>query len=212
MNINEPSFPSGISLARAKKDAKKLKNLEDITLTQALNRVAQQHMSNPYVTWEQSITELKSTHAEVVDLFEDCLSKSELEQFLSVIEQDTSAGDSFISITPVNESYIESDGSGGAMWPDPLVVSSDNAEYFCEMLNKMSFQDFQVLYLGYEMEELVGIDLYDMWENSNYPTYDSHDFVEFDVNEDEDNDQLYDSYFELKRRVKIAIDWCEKLA
>ncbi|MFD3284683.1 hypothetical protein ACE41O_16360 [Alteromonas macleodii] len=212
MNINEPSFPSGISLARAKKDAKKLKKLEDITLTQALNRVAQQHMSNPYVTWEQSITELKSTHAEVVDLFEDCLSKSELEQFLSVIEQDTSAGDSFISITPVNESYIESDGSGGAMWPDPLVVSSDNAEYFCEMLNKMSFQDFQVLYLGYEMEELVGIDLYDMWENSNYPTYDSHDFVEFDVNEDEDNDQLYDSYFELKRRVKIAIDWCEKLA
>ena len=42
MNINEPSFPSGISLARAKKDAKKLKKLEDITLTQALNRVAQQ--------------------------------------------------------------------------------------------------------------------------------------------------------------------------
>lgn len=209
MNINEPSFPSGISLARAKKDAKKLKKLEDITLTQALNRVAQQHMSNPYVTWEQSITELKSTHAEVVALFEDCLSKSELEQFLSVIEQDTSAGDSFISITPANDGYIESDGNGGAMWPNPLIVSSDNAEYFCEMLNKMSFQDFQVFYLDYELEELVGIDLYDMWENSNYPTYDSHDSVEFDVNED--NGQLYDSNFELKRRVKIAIDWCEKL-
>ena len=210
MNINEPSFPSGISLARAKKDAKKLKKLEDITLTQALNRVAQQHMSNPYVTWEQSITELKSTHAEVVDLFEDCLSKSELEQFLSVIEQDTSAGDSFISITPVNESYIESDGNGGAMWPNPLIVSSDNAEYFCKMLNKMSFQDFQVLYLDYEMEELVGIDLYDMWENSNYPMYYVHDSVEFDANKD--NDQHYDSYFELKRRVKLATDWCEKLA
>ena len=74
----------------------------------------------------------------------------------------------------------------------------------------MCFQDFQVLYLDYEMEELVGIDLYDMWEDSNYPTYDSNDSVEFDANED--NDQLYDSYFELKRRVKIAIDWCEKLA
>ncbi|MFD3431763.1 hypothetical protein [Alteromonas macleodii] len=209
MNINEPLFPSGISLARAKKDAKKLKKLEDITLTQALNRVAQQHMSNPYVTWEQSITELKSTHAEVVALFEDCLSKSELEQFLSAIEQDTSAGDSFISITPANDGYIESDGNGGAMWPNPLIVSSDNVEYFCKMLNKMSFQDFQVLYLDYEMEELVSIDLYDMWEDSNYPTYDSNDSVEFDVNED--NDQLYDSYFELKRRVKIAIDWCEKL-
>jgi hypothetical protein len=210
MNINEPLFPSGISLARAKKDAKKLKKLEDITLTQALNRVAQQHMSNPDVTWEQSITELKSTHAEVVSLFEDCLSKSELEQFLSVIEQDTCAGDSFISITPANDGYIESDGNGGAMWPNPLIVSSDNAEYFCKMLNKMCFQDFQVLYLDYEMEELVGIDLYDMWEDSNYPTYDSNDSVEFDANED--NDQLYDSYFELKRRVKIAIDWCEKLA
>jgi len=104
MNINEPLFPSGISLARAKKDAKKLKKLEDITLTQALNRVAQQHMSNPDVTWEQSITELKSTHAEVVSLFEDCLSKSELEQFLSVIEQDTCAGDSFISIAYFGES------------------------------------------------------------------------------------------------------------
>ena len=210
MNINEPSFPSGISLARAKKDAKKLKKLEDITLTQALNRVAQQHMSNPDVTWEQSITELKSTHAEVVSLFEDYLSKSELEQFLSVIEQDTCAGDSFISITPANDGYIESDSNGGAMWPNPLIVSNDNAEYFCKMLNKMSFQDFQVLYLDYEMEELVGIDLYDMWEDSNYPTYDSNDSVEFDANED--NDQLYDSYFELKRRVKIAIDWCEKLA
>jgi hypothetical protein len=210
MDINEPSFPSGISLARAKKDAKKLKKLEDITLTQALNRVAQQHMSNPGVTWEQSITELKSTHAEVVSLFEDCLSKSELEQFLSVIEQDTSACDSFISITPANDGYIESDGIGGAVWPNPLIVSSDSAEYFCKMLNKMSFQDFQVLYLDYEMEELVGIDLYDMWEDSNYPTYDSNDSVEFDANED--NHQLYDSYFELKRRVKIAIDWCEKLA
>lgn len=210
MNINEPSFPSDLSLTRAKKDAKKLKKLKNITLTQALNRVAQQHMSNPDITWEQAVTELNSTHAEVVALFEDCLSKSELEKFLSIIEQDISAGDSFISITPANDGYIESDGNGGAMWPDPLVVSSDNAEYFCEMLNKMSFQDFQVLYLDYEMEELVGIDLYNMWENSNYPTYDSHDSVEFDVNED--NDQLYDSHCELKRRVKIAIDWCAKLA
>ena len=40
----------------------------------------------------------------------------------------------------------------------------------------MSFQDFQVLYLDYEMEELVGIDLYDMWENSNYPMYYNHDY------------------------------------
>ena len=67
-----------------------------------------------------------------------------------------------------------------------------------------------MLYLDYEMEELVSIDLYDMWEDSNYPTYCDHDSVEFDANKD--NDQLYDSYFELKRRVKIAIDWCEKLA
>lgn len=210
MNINEPSFPSGMSLTRAKKDAKKLKKLENITLTQALNRVAQQHMSTPDVTWEQSITELKSTHAEVVALFEDCLSKSELEQFLSVIEQDTSAGDSFISITPANDGYIESDGNGGSMWPNPLIVSSDNADYFCKMLNKMSFQDFQVLYLDYEMEELVGIDLYDMWDNSNYPKYYNHDFGEFDSTED--SDQLYDSHFELRRRVKLAMGWCEKLA
>lgn len=210
MDINEPSFPSDLSLTRAKKDAKKLKKLKNITLTQALNRVAQQHMSNPDITWEQAVTELNSTHAEVVALFEDCLSKSELEKFLSIIEQDISAGDSFISITPANDCYIESDGNGGAMWPNPLIVSSDNAEYFCKMLNKMSFQDFQVLYLDYEMEELVGIDLYDMWENSNYPTYYDNDSVEFDANKD--NDQLYDSYFELKRRVKIAIDWCEKLA
>ena len=210
MNINEPLFPSGISLARAKKDAKKLKKLEDITLTQALNRVAQQHMSNPYATWEQSITELKSTYAEVAALFEDCLSKSELEQFLSVIEQDTSAGDSFISITPANDGYIESDGNGGAMWPNPLIVSSDNAEYFCKMLNKMSFQDFQVLYLDYEMEELVGIDLYDMWDNSNYPKYYNHDFGEFDSTED--SDQLYDSHFKFRRRVELAMGWCEKLA
>ena len=96
------------------------------------------------------------------------------------------------------------------MWPDPLIVSSDNAEYFCEMLNKMSFQDFQVLYLDYEMEELVGIDLYDMWDNSNYPKYYNHDSVEFDANED--NEQLYDSHYELKRRVKIAIGWCARLA
>lgn len=210
MNINEPLFPSGISLARAKKDAKKLKKLENITLTQALNRVAQQHMSNPDVTWEQAVTELNSAHSEVVAHFEDYLSKSELEQFLSVIEQDISAGDSFISITPANESYIESNGNGGAMWPDPLIVSSDNAEYFCEMLNKMSFQDFQVLYLDYEMEELVGIDLYDMWDNSNYPKYYNHDFGEFDSTEV--SDQLYDSHFELRRRVKLAMGWCEKLA
>ena len=210
MNINEPSFPSGISLTRAKKDAKKLKKLENITLTQALNRVAQQHMSAPDVTWEQAVTELNSAHSEVVAHFEDYLSKSELEHFLSVARQDISAGDSFITITPANESYIESNGNGGAMWPDPLIVSSDNAEYFCEMLNKMSFQDFQVLYLDYEMEELVGIDLYDMWDNSNYPKYYNHDSVEFDANED--NEQLYDSHYELKRRVKIAIGWCARLA
>lgn len=124
MNINEPLFPSGISLARAKKDAKKLKKLENITLTQALNRVAQQNMPNPDVTWEQAVTELNSAHAEVVAHVEDYHSKSELEHFLSVVQQDISVGDSFISITPVIESYIESDGSGGAMWSDPLVVSS----------------------------------------------------------------------------------------
>ena len=55
MNIKELLFPSGISTTRAKKDAKKLKKVQNITLTEALNLVAQAHMSSPDITWDKAI-------------------------------------------------------------------------------------------------------------------------------------------------------------
>lgn len=213
MNITELFFPSGISVTRAKKDAKKLKKAQDVTLTEALNLVAQQHMSSPNITWEQAIEKLKAENQleEIEDgndemderiQFSHGLTIQELEEFLADVEKDLDS-DSFISITPSNDAYIESDGNGGSVWPSPLIVSEIKAMLFCEMLNQMSLLDFEIGLLDYGLEELIGSESYDMWYDSNYPQYESSQAEEFQ--DTDDNDQLFASNFELKRRIEYAI-------
>ncbi|MFC3201674.1 hypothetical protein ACFOEW_07585 [Alteromonas oceani] len=216
MNITDLFFPSGISVTRAKKDANKLKKAQNITLTEALNLVAQEHMSSPELTWDQAIEHLKyrdvfdddnqdddeQDEAEVSVEFSHIPSKQDFEEFLAVVEQDINS-ESFVSITPENDVYIESDGNGGKMWPSPLVVSESNAELICDMLNQMSLFDFELGLLDTEFEELIGSESYDLWQDSNYPQYDSYNSEKFEENEGDD--QLYDSHFELKRRIEFAI-------
>ena len=67
----------------------------------------------------------------------------------------------------------------------------------------MSLFDFELGLLETEFEELIGSESYDMWQDSNCPQYESYNSESFE--DDEDNDQLFDSYFELKRRIKFAI-------
>ena len=74
---------------------------------------------------------------------------------------------------------------------------------FCEMLNQMSLLDFEIGLLDYGLEELIGSESYDMWYDSNYPQYESSQAEEFE--DTDDNDQLFASNFELKRRIEYAI-------
>lgn len=57
MNQLEQYFPSGLSISRAKKDAKKLKKAKAIPLNQALDEIAQSEMN---LTWEQALKGLLS--------------------------------------------------------------------------------------------------------------------------------------------------------
>ncbi len=57
MNQLEQYFPSGLSISRAKKDAKKLKKAKAIPLNQALDEIAQSEMN---LTWEQALKALSS--------------------------------------------------------------------------------------------------------------------------------------------------------
>lgn len=57
MNQLEQYFPSGLSISRAKKDAKKLKKAKEIPLNQALDEIAQSEMN---LTWEQALKALSS--------------------------------------------------------------------------------------------------------------------------------------------------------
>ncbi|MBB1455681.1 hypothetical protein [Pseudoalteromonas sp. SG43-5] len=57
MNQLEQYFPSGLSISRAKKDAKKLKKEKAIPLNQALDEIAQSEMN---LTWEQALKALSS--------------------------------------------------------------------------------------------------------------------------------------------------------
>ena len=57
MNQLEQYFPSGLSISRAKKDAKKLKKAKTIPLNQALDEIAQSEMN---LTWEQALKALSS--------------------------------------------------------------------------------------------------------------------------------------------------------
>nr|WP_283635133.1 hypothetical protein [Alteromonas macleodii] len=211
MNIKELLFPSGISTTRAKKDAKKLKKVQNITLTEALNLVAQAHMSSPDITWDKAIETLKHRgasddegHGDTLKNigFSHTLTEQNLAEFLATVEKDINS-ESLVSISPSNDEYLEADGSGGKMWPSPLIVSDSNAELFCDMLNQMSLFDFELGLLETEFEELIGSESHDMWQDSNCPQYESYNSESFE--DDEDNDQLFDSHFELKRRIKFAI-------
>lgn len=57
MNQLAQYFPSGLSISRAKKDAKKLKKAKAIPLNQALDEIAQSEMN---LTWEQALKVLSS--------------------------------------------------------------------------------------------------------------------------------------------------------
>ncbi|MBH0017826.1 hypothetical protein [Pseudoalteromonas sp. NGC95] len=57
MNQLEQYFPSGLSISRAKKDAKKLKKAKAIPLNQALDEIAQSEMN---LTWEQALKAFSS--------------------------------------------------------------------------------------------------------------------------------------------------------
>ncbi|MBB1452490.1 hypothetical protein H5159_15705 [Pseudoalteromonas sp. SG43-1] len=57
MNQLAQYFPSGLSISRAKKDAKKLKKAKAIPLNQALDEIAQSEMN---LTWEQALKALSS--------------------------------------------------------------------------------------------------------------------------------------------------------
>ena len=61
MNQLEQYFPSGLSISRAKKDAKKLKKAKAIPLNQALDEIAQSEMN---LTWEQALKALSSNDYE----------------------------------------------------------------------------------------------------------------------------------------------------
>lgn len=61
MNQLAQCFPSGLSISRAKKDAKKLKKAKAIPLNQALDEIAQSEMN---LTWEQALKVLSSNNYE----------------------------------------------------------------------------------------------------------------------------------------------------
>jgi hypothetical protein len=75
MNQLEQYFPSGLSISRAKKDAKKLKKAKAIPLNQALDEIAQSEMN---LTWEQALKALSSNdYGQNASLNEDVLTLPE---------------------------------------------------------------------------------------------------------------------------------------
>jgi hypothetical protein len=75
MNQLEQYFPSGLSISRAKKDAKKLKKAKAIPLNQALDEIAQSEMN---LTWEQALKALSSNdYGQNEPLNEEMLTLSE---------------------------------------------------------------------------------------------------------------------------------------
>ncbi len=75
MNQLEQYFPSGLSISRAKKDAKKLKKAKAIPLNQALDEIAQSEMN---LTWEQALKALSSNdYGHNASLNEDILTLPE---------------------------------------------------------------------------------------------------------------------------------------
>lgn len=199
MNQNsELYFPSGLSISRAKKDAKKLKKQKNIPLNQALDEIAQGEMD---LTWEQALRALSENindHDESDEIiFSETISNSELIKFEKMIKENYEQPDAFIY--PANSLYID-----GNLWPSPLAVTYGNAEYFCDMLNKFSLRDFETGLIDTHLENTIGEESYDMWQDSNCPIYDPNN-IEFNPI-DEPNDKHVDSQQALFTQLEIIRD------
>ncbi|GAA69187.1 hypothetical protein [Pseudoalteromonas sp. BSi20429] len=145
MNQLEQYFPSGLSISRAKKDAKKLKKAKAIPLNQALDEIAQSEMN---LTWEQALKALSSNdYGQNEPLNEEMLTLPEAvlsaEQTSSETMSEESCGQADTFIYPANEVFIQGNGNGTKLWPSPLAATESNADLFCDMLNKFSLRIFE---------------------------------------------------------------------
>ena len=177
MNQLEQYFPSGLSISRAKKDAKKLKKAKAIPLNQALDEIAQSEMN---LTWEQALKAFSSNdYGQNEPLNEEMLTLPEAvlsaEQTSSETMSEESCGQADTFIYPANEVFIQGNGNGTKLWPSPLAATESNADLFCDMLNKFSLRIFEYDLIDTIYEDEIGETSYEMWYESNSPIYESSD-------------------------------------